>query len=515
MSQPAAVTPVPPASPEPKPALTLTSRVLTSLAWIFTNIFARNGIQFVRMWVLWKLLSPRDFGLNSMAWIAISGVVLLQDMGFASALIQRKKDLEAAISVTWYANIVIRGLMFLVLYLIAPAMSENMGEPELTSILRWASFSVVLGAAGTANETLLRKNFQFRKVLVVDLAEAVVLTVVQIVTAWMGHGVWSLVYGTLASVAVRSLVLWRIAPIKVGRFDVRVAKEMFHFGKHMTLSTLGLWLIKNMDYYLVGKFLGAAALGLYTLAFKLSDMIAVNVVRQLGSVLFPAFSEIGNDHQRAKAAWGKAVRYSLALVMPMGVGLIVFSEEIVLSFFKKGGMEVALPVSILTVFALCRSVGSPLGDLAKGIGKPQILTQVVLWHVLLMAPLLYFITAHLGLDQRAGLVAVSCAVSGCAIFAISLSFYLTSRVVRFKAMEVVAALLPAVVAGTAMALVGWGVRFGVSAAFGPRGLKPLLVLVLGGGLSGLVYVVVLALAFPSIFKGLKDSLRRRRERKRA
>ena len=92
-------------------------------------------------------------------------------------------------------------------------------------------------------------------------------------------------------------------------------------------------------------------------------------------------------------------------------------------------------MAILTVFALCRGLGVPLGDLAKGIGKPGILTRVVLWHVAVMGPALFVVTAMLRLEPGAGLIGVSIGVSGSAMLAILLSFHLTSREVDFTARQ--------------------------------------------------------------------------------
>ncbi len=489
----------------------LTSKVLSSLGWVFTNILAKNVIQFVRTVVLWRILDATDFGLNSMAWLAISGFTLLQDMGFSQELIQRKKEIEKAVSITWYANVLIRLVVYALLYLCAPLIAVHFKEPGVEPILKVASLCIVIGSFGNANEALLRKNFQFKRILVVDAAEMAVLTVAQIVLAVMGYGVWSLVYGTLASVTARSLFLWWLAPIRVGRFDVRVFKEMFHFGKHMTISTLGLWLIKNMDYYFVGKYMGAAALGLYTLAFKLSDLVAVNVIRNLGSVLFPAFSEISEDRDRLRGAWLRAVRYTMLLVMPMGAGLMVFSREIILAFYP-GREVVIVPMAILVLFSLCRGVGVPLGDLAKAIGKPRILTVSVLWHATIMAPALYVVTALCGLELEPGLVAVSCVVAAVPFLAVYVSFHLARREVRFTAKQVLGALLPSLVASVVMAGATLGLK--ESTLLLVPGAPALALLGVLGPVSCVLYALALLVFFPATAADLRQLLARRKSERK-
>jgi len=497
----------------------LTSRVVASLGWIFTNILAKNAVQFVRTVVLWRFLSAEEFGLNSLAWMIIGGFTLLQDMGFSQELIQRKTDLDKAVSVTWYANVVIRAVIYGLIYVFAPFLAEHFNQTqakhfdaaEVVSILRVASLAIVISSFGSTNEALLRKNFQFKRVLAVDGAEMTVLTVVQIALAWAGYGVWSLVYGTIVAFSVRSLALWWLAPIRVGRFDVRVFKEMFHFGKHMTLSTLGLWLIKNMDYYFVGRYLGLAALGYYTLAFKLSDLIAVNVVRNLASVLFPAYSELKQDLERLRGAWLRSVRYTMLLVMPMGLGLMLFSREIILAFYP--GKEVVIfPMAILVIFSLCRGVGVPLGDLAKAIGRPKILTQAVIVHILLMGPALYLVTAWLGLDLDRGLIAVSIVVAAAPILAVQVSYRLAARHVKFTAKQVLGALLPSVAAGAFMAAGTLAVKAGL--LWVAPGTPALVILVALGSFSCLLYALALLKLFPETARDLRDLFQRRRRKEK-
>jgi PST family polysaccharide transporter len=284
---------------------------------------------------------------------------------------------------------------------------------------------------------------------------------------------------------------------------------MFHFGKHMTVSTVVIWVIKNIDYVFVGKYFGKEALGFYTLAFKLSDLIATNVVRILGSVLFPAFAEIGHDIDRVRAAWLRAVKYSMLLIAPMGVVLMAFAPEIVAAFFEKGLGIVETPMAILTVFALCRGLGVPLGDLAKGIGKPKILTTVALLHAGVMVPLLLVVTSAIGTEwlEKLGLVWVSCGVSGTALFvAIGSSLYLTGREVRFTMRQVAIALSPSTVAGLAMAGAGIGSKWALHAMW--PGIHPIAVLMPACLVALAAYAGVLFGLFPGVVKDLVGLARR-------
>jgi hypothetical protein len=314
---------------------------------------------------------------------------------------------------------------------------------------------------------------------------------------------------------------------------------MFHFAKHMTVSTVLIWLIMHMDNYFVGKFFGAAALGYYTLAFTMAHIIATNVARLLGSVLFPAFAEIGSDLDRVRGDWLRAARYTMVVLCPLGVGLMVFAPELVGAFFPRAWHQaLVVPIAVLAVFALCRGLGATLGDLAKGIGKPAILTRVAFVHAALMFPLLLAVSASvgpvmsaaLGLDTvppaaavvgqalffpmilQVGLIWVSAVVSGTAFFAMGLSFYWNAREVRFTAGEVFEALRPPMTAALAMAAAGWAGKT-LLGTIAPR-VHPLVLLAAGGTVGVAAYAAVLWFRFPEVAAYLKGLLARRRgERK--
>jgi O-antigen/teichoic acid export membrane protein len=486
----------------------LTSKVIDSLRWIFTNIAAKNGMTFLRTFVLWKLLDRRDFGLMTMAWSAIAAFDLLQDAGFGQELIRRKDDLDKAISVTWYANIAIRGVICAVLCCAAPWIALYYREPDLTPLVRVGSVAIVISAFGNVNETLLRKRFQFKRILAVEAVEVIVLTVTQVAFALLRFGAWSLVYGTIAQNIARAIMLWWLAPIRVGRFDPRVAKEMFHFGKHMTFFACGQYLIRNIDYILIGRYMGAAALGVYTLAFRLSEMISTNVIRSFGSVLYPALAEVAHDMDRLRGAWLRSVRFSMLIVTPLAIGLMLFSSEVIRVFYA--GQEIAIiPLAVLVTFSYFRGVGSPAGDLAKVIKHPEFLTQAVLMHAAFMGAAIYFVVAYLNLGLEGGLIAVSAAVAAAPIIGVGANLVSTSRIVKFTPKQLLGAVLPSSAAGLVMAAGTLAAKWMTYEVFPAI---PRIVVLIALGLFALVlYVIALLKMFPSTAQELRGILERRKK----
>lgn len=510
----------------------LTTRILNSLVWVLSNVVVANGITFVRTMVLWRFLQASDFGLNATIWMVIQSLSFLQDMGFSQALVQRRTDVEAAAAVTWYANFFINLALYVFFFVLAPVIATHFEAPELELLIRVASLTLLVRGVGTTSFALLRREFRFKTILWVNTSELVLATSAQIALAVNGFGVWGLVWGHLAGVALRAALLIKVRPIRLGKPDLQVGREMFRFGKHVTLSALFLWLIKNMDNYFVGKHLGMVALGFYSLAYRLSHLISSQVMRMLGAVLFPAFSEIGNDYGRARNAWLKASRYCMILITPMAVGLMVFAPEIILGFYpQKCGIAV-IPTIVLTFFALCRGFGTTLGDLARGVGKPELVSRAASIHMCIMAPALYlavhavdgltalgatmfepgspttlWFTALLAASSlQISLVAVSAAVSGTAIFAIAWTFYECSRETGLTVSTAFRAVVPALGAGGVMVVAAGLAKAAVYSFSGGR----LVALFLAGPLSLVVYAACIWFFYPDVVRELRSILQKRK-----
>src|SRR5699024_1987510 len=102
----------------------LKHKTLIGLLWSFVDLMANQGIQFVIMIILARLLVPEHFGLIGMVMIFVALSQTLVDSGFSQALIREKKLSRIDYSTTFLFNIVFSVAVYLTIYLIAPFVSE-------------------------------------------------------------------------------------------------------------------------------------------------------------------------------------------------------------------------------------------------------------------------------------------------------------------------------------------------------------------------------------------------------
>jgi O-antigen/teichoic acid export membrane protein len=229
-------------------------------------------------------------------------------------------------------------------------------------------------------------------------------------------------------------------------FDRQVSREMTVFGAHIVMVGLFGALQDNVDYLLVGRILGATALGYYTLAYRIPELIIRNFNYVVSRVAHPLLSQLQSDISQLRSIYFGYVRYIALLTFPAGVGLALISPLFFRTFFKA---EWEPAIFLMQMIALALAIGSISfvpGVLYKAINRPEILNYIA------MARLPITITT-LWLSARWwGTPGVATAQLGLALVNIIFESVIVSRIVKFSLREMVHSLAPAVAGSAVMAL---------------------------------------------------------------
>lgn len=401
--------------------------------------------------VLARLLVPEQFGLVALSLVLITYAEAFADAGVAQSLIylpRARATVRAALASSVIAGV---GLMALAMAA-APALAALFDRPEVTPLTRLLAVSLLGAALASLPESLLRRDFQFRRITVATVVRVVVTGGVSIALAIAGAGAWALAAGTVAGSLVYAVVTWLLLP---ERPDLRIWRTTRHdlgqvlaYGAPVAGTALLSKLIFNVDYLVIGWLLGATALGYYTLAFRIPELIVINVFFVLSSVAFPMLSRLRGDSERMRSAYVFSVRlYSLYGVCA-GVGLAILAPLVVPTVFGSQWDAAVGPLVPLALYAACRSIGVGANDVYKALGRPGLaFTLSVLRLVVLVPSLIY--GAHVG-----GVVGVAWAQVAASLALSVLMQARAAQVLGLRLTELGRAVVPALLAGGAVALVG-------------------------------------------------------------
>jgi len=416
--------------------MTLRQQATVGTFWVGVSTAVRSFFQMLTRYILARMLFPADFGLVTMAYIAIDFLQMFREMGFSSALIYRKGDIRKAADTTFVTLLLIAVVLFSVSFVAAPYVAAFYRTAELTSVMRVLSVNILISVFGQVQLSLLAKNLAFRERLLPDLVPTVAYGVVAVLLALMGLGVWSLVIARVVDSVLTSVLAWVVVPWWRPRlrFDRQVAKELFDYGKHIVGSGLLIFGITNLDSTFIGRVLGADPLGYYGFAYNTANLPATHISRIIGQVLFPAYSKIQDDIAALRRAFFRTLHYVSLLSIPMAVGMIAFAEPFIYTIYGEKWAPSIVPLQVLGVYGLLRSVAVNMGSVFKAGGKPNWLTYIAVSRLVVMGILLYPAAKYYGI---VGVSVLSAAVS---IVDFVISAALTNRVIGARFLDYVLAL---------------------------------------------------------------------------
>ncbi len=308
----------------------LKQRAMGSALWKFADKIGSQVIQFIIQIFLARLLFPEDYGIVGLLTIFINISDVFIQQGFTTALIQKQDADETDFSSVFFANIVMAVLIYLIFFSIAPLVAKFYEEPKLTSLMRVLSLNVIFGAIGAVHNAVMVKNLEFKKSFYRGMTNTLTYGIVGITLAFMGFGVWALVFSKIAGTLVGSLVLCLTVKWKPKKlFSGKRIRKLFSFSSKILGTNLLNTVFNNIHSLIIGKFFQKAELGYYQKGQQIPQTFMTAIDGSLNEVLYPTLSIVQNDMVMLKATLRRSMKLSMYLVLPILVGLLVVAEPFV------------------------------------------------------------------------------------------------------------------------------------------------------------------------------------------
>jgi PST family polysaccharide transporter len=456
--------------------------------WAFLATAGSKVITLIGLGVLARLLAPNEFGLLAFALVYITYAETIGDLGSGMALVYWPDRREEAAQATFVINMAAGIFWFVLTLAIAPWVADFFNAPNGAPIVRVLALSFILKFAGNTHDALTQKDLKFKKRMVPDLAFAGLKAIISIALAWLGFGAWSLVWGQIAGVAARTLLLWIAVPWRpTFTYPRELITPMLGYGRGIVLANILGAITHHADLAIVGRFLGTTALGLYQMASKVPETSVIVILWVVGRVLFPAFSRIHAQGESLKRPYLTAGRYISAATMPIAIGLFVLAEPVVLVFLGDQWLAAAPILSALSLYAAMRCLSTHAGDVLKATGRASLLARISMVKALLIVPAL-----AIGAMYDATAVAISLTMAAAVTTMITL--VAASRIIGVKLSEIAASFLPSILASAAMAV---PVKLFLEWA---DHLHPIAQIAISGVIGAAVYGIVLALLDRDLFR---------------
>ena len=409
-----------------RPDGSLAERAVTGGVWVALTNVADRALQLGMVLFVAGLIGPDSYGVMALALVVMSALTKLSRLGIDAALIQREEsDVDAYLDTAWVMQNARSLLVAAVLFASAPFAAGFFHEPQLTGVLRVLALSPVLSGLQNPALLYLKKDLRFDKQFVYTISGTVLYVAVAVGYALATRSVWALVFGLVASDAARLVVSYLLVDYRPWpRFDRDHARELFGYGKWIFASGIVLFCIMEGDDAFVGWYLGTAVVGLYQLAYRVSNAPATEVTGTISSVVFPTYAKLQSEDRRLREGFYKTVQLTTFVSFPVAVGIGAVAPTFVDVFLTTEWEPMVPMIQLLAAWGLLRSLGATTGPLFQAVGRPDYATKIQFGKLVLIAAFIFPATAAYGAVGTALVI-----VGNSLLFSEPVSSYLAVRVV--------------------------------------------------------------------------------------
>jgi len=310
--------------------MNLRDQTIRGVAWVSVAKAISQLFSWLITIILARMLLPDDFGVLAMAWLVVGFLDLVSELGVGAVIIQKRDLDEIDLDTIFWLALLIGCCFYGLTYGLAPTIGSFFGAEALADILPILALIFIIGAMRTIPANLLTKELSFGKIAIAECTSVVIGGVVSVGLAIAGYGIWSLVYGAVIRNVLLTLLSCLLYPW-VPRLVVSLARmrQILQFGMSIAASRILRYIYTNTDRLIVGKMLGGADLGYYSMAVDLSHSAVQHVTSTVNKVAFPVFSKLQYERERLGTYFYKIAR-SVALVsFPSTIGLALVADTLV------------------------------------------------------------------------------------------------------------------------------------------------------------------------------------------
>jgi O-antigen/teichoic acid export membrane protein len=360
------------------------------------HLFGVNLIFLVRILVLARILVPDAFGLLAIAMVPIGILLQATEFGMVPALVHAENPRRRHYDVAWTIGL-LRGLATSSLvFLAAPWVAELAGEPRAAAITRVLALHPLLVATSSMRLADLQRRLDFKPLAILHLGEAVANAVVSIALA-PRLGVWALVAGTLAGSLGRLAISYLVAPyLPRILFRRSAALSLIRFGRWVFVAALLTTIGGALLRLIVSRQLGAAELGLYYLATRLTFLLVGTVIDVGTSVSFPIYARLQEDRDEAERVFRAVLSATAALVVPSFALLAALAPSLVANVLGAQWEGSAPVLGVLALVCILSIFGDVTAPIWQGMGQPWRNALIEGIQVAVLLPGVWWLTGEIG-----------------------------------------------------------------------------------------------------------------------
>ena len=430
-------------------AESLKQKTFKGMVWTTAAKFAVQGFNFIQGIILARLLDPSDFGLIAMAGVFTAISATFVDSGFSNALVRNKERTEMDYSTTFVTNVALSLFFCLLLCACSGLIADFYHQDKLRKIVILCASQLFLGSINAVQGTRLTINLDFRTKGIINVISVVITGLVTIAMAFMGYGVWSLIYPLFFKI-VLEFFLYRYFQhwFPKLQFSWESWKKSFSFGSKLLLSSLIYTVYHNIAPIIIGKKYTAADLGYYNKAEGYAALPAKTVNQVLSGVSFPVLAEVQDDYESLQSVYRRLIRLSAYVVFPLMMGIAALARPLVICLITEKWSQSILYLQVVCFSLMWHPIHALNINLLQVKGRSDLFLRLEILKTIVGITIL-FITVQISLlAMCVGQVVNS-------LFALLINTFYTGKMIDVGFFKQMKDLLPSFLYSVSMGAVIW------------------------------------------------------------
>lgn len=413
------------------------------IAWSTVAFVAARAISFLSLLVLARLVAPDAFGVLAAIITFLGFLELASDLGMRNTVVyEQEHGITPRVQTAFALNLGISFVLTVFAAAASPLVAAWFHVPDEAWLFALASLNLLFAGFGNIYDGVLMRGMDFRRRTGPLLARSAVRALVTIPLAVAGLGAEALVIGYLAGTVAWVAVLWVIAHERIRpRYDAEIARSMLAYGTGASALEVLAAIGTAVPALVIGRTLGSASLGLYTVAQRIPELFIESVAWNVSVVAFPALAQRrATDPDAVSDATNGLIRWTVLFATPVAVWIAVLAGPLIYVLLGPEWTPATGVLSALAISEIFAVAVFPVGDAFKAAGKQrayiviQVIAMVVLVGLMVLA-------------SPAGLDAVAWArTAQLALFVVAIVF-LAQRVLGFHPLGALRAMGPGMAAG--------------------------------------------------------------------
>lgn len=298
----------------------LSSKYIRNVSWLGGAELANRIFRLGTTITLARLFTAEDYGLMAFIYTTfeIASVFTLKH-GISAKIIQAEQEkLPAMCDTSYWLNWLVCVSLFVLQCLVAFPIAYFYDNERLLLPLCTSALAYLVLPLFMVNSALIERENRLKITAICNAVQSFVNNIIIVTLALLGMGIWSIVWSLVLSMPVWIYITWTNHPWRPPtKFTLDKWQEIFHFSKNILGTKILGKMRMNIDYLIVGKFLGIESLGIYFFAFNAGSGITTNVVYAFTSALFPHLCELKEQKTKLKKQFYSSLKSIAIVIVPL------------------------------------------------------------------------------------------------------------------------------------------------------------------------------------------------------